>query len=408
MSLVQAGNDFFSSTESIDRLCDNVEATISPSALSHRFVSVDTQDEKLLSYAPSPPLEQNNYPEHCLDIEHPHEMKCVKRQIECLKKQMREFEKKFHRQHGYRPSRQDKMNSLFAGSIVIQIDELKKHLLECKQKHSPCFRCEHSVSTDSSCTDGETSPALHDHMIDLVLGECESQSKCSLNTADESCCSEKIESQVEKVNKTMAKRRFDTNRPQDITLMTAGQIVDEMMDLHEQMKLITVTHQCEIYFKVTKCLYDRLSLVKSLVKRMPCAKNYLHPERRGICSEKVNSKSMIDDRIDMDCCRDMINGTTDRVDKVEASVMERSILQPCHVHDDKETDEPHGKSDRCKCTGQSAVSCGTLDVAHISFTECKTAVHQTCRPETSRPHPSESSSVHGEEIIASHWMRRIS
>ena len=391
MSLEQSCSDFFSSTESIDRLCDNVEATVSPSAVVHRFLthhSDQVQDEQLLSYAPSPTLEQNNYHQHCLDIVHPHQVKCVKRQIECLKKQMREFEKKFHRQHGYRPSKQDKMNSVFAGSIVIQIDELKKHLLECKQ-HSSCFKCERSVSTDSSCNDGQASSTeANYHMIDSVLSDSDSQPKCSLSPSEENCCHDKIESQVEKVNMLMVKKRFDVSRPQDITLMTAGQIVDEMIDLQEQLKLITVTHQCEIYFKVTKCLYDRLSLVKSLVKRMPCAKNYLHPERRGICSKKLHSKSMIDGRIDMDCCRNMINDTVERMDKLEPSEMRKSISQSCHVDDGgEESDESHDRGDRCQWNRESAVCTETPDVA---------AIPAARKFEKLRPHLVESSSLLGE------------
>lgn len=285
------------------------EAPVSPSA--YRFFLTRQESEHLLSVAPSPPLEQDNYPDQSMkSILQSAAVKSVKRQIGSLKKQMREYEENFYSEHGYPPNMQHKMNSVYARPILLEIDKLKKSLIEFK--HDADSSCDEFTSPNT--VNGKTTTCSTDHhglgnslpissdtshgkdqinvnsttgidtqgkgANDVYLQLREQLNSSQVDFGNKPCYSVKsnsedicisLKKQLDKLLETMAVKRAELNRPEDVTLMTAGQIVDEKGDLQEQLAQIECKFkhvQPEMYCSIMKEPYDRLRIVTSLVDRM--------------------------------------------------------------------------------------------------------------------------------------------
>lgn len=274
------------------------EAPVSPSA--YRSYLTRRASEHLLSVAPSPPLEQDNFSGHSkINILQSAAVKSVKRQISSLKKQIKDYEVDFEAKHGYPPSMDQKMNSTLARPALLELNKLKKSLKDFKQgamNEGDDFSDERYLKESD----------FNEFLPSLSNLECEEHSgsginvmkKCTLKKrtsngeylnvpckADSKKCScncngsesdvntlRKLEEQLRKLQEAMTMKRITCNRPEDVTSMTAGQIMDEKTDLQRELLKFESIYghpDCERHRHIMRPIYDRYRSIKRLVAGMP-------------------------------------------------------------------------------------------------------------------------------------------
>lgn len=282
---------------------EEVEAPVSPSA--YRSYINDITSENLLTIAPSPPLEQDDYSgNNKVNILQSAAVKSFKRQISSLKKQIKEYEIDFQSKHGYPPSMEQKMNSTLARPVLLELNNLNKllkDLKEAKMKKDeeyansknyfeitdssnfvPSFSLfEYEEHLNNSVVEAENSLTSKGKHFNLSCN-CNSSSSSS-NSESESLC--KFEQILHKIEDSMTSKRISCNRPKEITLMTAGQIIDEKSDLQHLLLHFESTYgrpDCEKHRQIMKSIYDRYRSVKRLVEGMPTVSTVTVPVEKSV------------------------------------------------------------------------------------------------------------------------------
>lgn len=291
------------SRESTGTSTVEVEAPVSPSA--YRSYLTRRTSQSFLSVAPSPPLEQDNYSGHSkINILQSAAVKSVKRQISQLKGQVKEFEMEFKCKHGYPPSMEQKMNSIIARPALLELNKLKKSLKDYKHDKlsekmeqelinhfdeeylkatSPSMipsiksiDCEENILALKKCSLKKRSGSTSDY---LTYKQSDTQRKlsCNCSSVDGDVNTQifkdsDLQEQLHKLQESMRMKRVDCSRPEEITLMTAGQIIDEKSDLQRELLKFESIYghpDCGRPREIMRPIYDRYRSVKRLVASMP-------------------------------------------------------------------------------------------------------------------------------------------
>uniref|UniRef100_UPI001AA00082 hypothetical protein n=1 Tax=Pseudomonas sp. 69_B TaxID=2813563 RepID=UPI001AA00082 len=109
---------------------NSYEAPLSPSAyrgyLNYRNQHFDS------TIPPSPPVDQEEINYGKKDFNDNPGVRIIKKRIHILKKKIKQFEQDFEKEHGYRPSLEQKINSEIANSYIKELNKLRKDLKELK------------------------------------------------------------------------------------------------------------------------------------------------------------------------------------------------------------------------------------------------------------------------------------
>ena len=233
------------------------EAPVSPSA----FRSFLHQRTSLLdpSIPPSPPVEQDTYPDK-KSIHETATVKDFKKKIHVLKRKLKDFETEFELKHGYKPSHDQKMNSLIAKPIITELNSLRTELKDIRDDIS--FK-EYDLGNNSNLW------SFHEK-IDLSYSQATDDIENALRIARSG--DKRLDDALYKMQETLEIKRSLVERPCQLDTMSDEQIMDEKLDLQKSLLKFE-----SIYGRpdnrrdrdIMRPLYDRYRIVKRILAKMP-------------------------------------------------------------------------------------------------------------------------------------------
>ena len=184
------------------------EAPLSPSAyrsyLSNRKIHLDP------TVPPTPPVEQQQcFTPPIRDAKHLEttntSIRSITKKIQNIKKKIKNFEHDFEREHGFRPSLEQKMSSPEVRTYINEMNKLKKDLKEFKD--------------------------------DLYMEFCDKQNLMTDETKEFHCTKSliNISEAIKEIERTIEEKRKIANRSEILDQMSAEEVVEEKLTLQKSL-----------------------------------------------------------------------------------------------------------------------------------------------------------------------------